>query len=446
MLSSVFLDLAIAAPEILLPVAEIDQRKWSVIACDQYTSEPAYWKQVEQLVGDDPSTLRMILPEVFLETHPEEDISQKIQTVNQTIRDYVNRSMLRKLPPGFIVLSRSTAFHGSRKGLILAADLEQYDFTPGNKNRIRATEETVLSRIPPRVTIRSDALLELPHIMLLIDDPEYTVIEPAYAKLRLDPENIVYDTELMMGGGHVTGLFAEVHSSCSEKILNALTCLLQKSDDGFLFAVGDGNHSLASAQAHWKNVQEHLTPEERATHPARFALVEVVNIHDPGLDFEPIHRIVFGLSKEIFQQEANRYFADQGYCVATVPELTSDIFSKISGQNILITDGTDHIQMTLSNPKHSLAVESLQEFLDGLTSKYPDLRIDYIHGEESIKSLSGKNAVGFILPSVSKHSFFQTISSEGVFPRKTFSMGQSQEKRYYLEAKFIVQQTEKGDF
>jgi hypothetical protein len=410
---------------------------WSVIACDQYTSEPEYWDKVDLQVGSSPSTLRMILPEVFLESLTRDEIDEKIRDINLNISDYIDRNAFRLLPPGFIVLDRSTALHPSRKGLILAIDLEQYDFMPGSRSIIRPTEGTVLSRIAPRVSVRKDAQLELPHIMVLIDDPEFSVIDPVLDSLSKDPANLLYDTDLMMGGGHVKGYQIKADSGEAAAIVSSLSRLLAKSEDGFLFAVGDGNHSLATAKTHWENIRGGIPSDQQNTHPARYALVEVVNIHDDGLDFEPIHRIVFGLTKSLFREEAAAYYEGCGFSFEKISG-SHVISNDVSTQTVDIVDGTDLFRMTLTKPVHHLAAESLQNFLDFLETKYTDLRVDYIHGASSVNLLSGPEALGFLLPPVNKDTFFEAISTSGAFPRKTFSMGEAQEKRYYMEAKMIV--------
>lgn len=425
------------APEILLPAENINLTNWSVIACDQYTSEPDYWAKVDLQVGNLPSTLRMILPEVFLDSLSPDEINEKIRDINSNISGYIGHNIFRKLPPGFIVLDRSTPLHPSRKGLILAIDLEQYDFLPGSRSKVRPTEGTVLSRIPPRVVIRKDAMIEIPHIMVLIDDPEFSVIDPAIDSISNNPSALLYDTDLMMGGGHVKGYQIKADSVEASGIFSALSRLSEKSGDGFLFAVGDGNHSLATAKTHWENIRGGITSDQQSAHPARYALVEVVNIHDKGLDFEPIHRIVFGLSEGLFRDEAAQYFDGCGFSFDKISD-TNPANGTSAVQTVDITDGSCLFRMTLTKPVHHLAVGSLQNFLDYLQTKYPDLRIDYIHGSSSVNMLSGPDALGFLLPPVTKDSFFETISTSGVFPRKTFSMGEAQEKRYYLEAKMIV--------
>ena len=440
-MNSIYSDIAVAAPKILLPKSGLDLRKWAVIACDQFTSEPKYWEAVENEVGDSPSTLRMFLPEVYLESETPEQIDARLSAITSSITKYIDEGILEELEPGFILLDRQTKFNASRKGLMLALDLEQYDFTPGNKSRIRATEGTVLSRIPPRVRIRERAPIEMPHIMVLINDPEKTVIEPALAALSGNAAvsdgslgQLVYDTDLMCEGGHIRGFFTPAGSPVSEAVISALRVLLSKSEDGFLFAVGDGNHSLATAKKHWENIRDGLSEEEKQTHPARYCLVEVVNIHDAGLQFEPIHRVTFGLTKETLLSSAREYFAANELSIGR-----SSAFAKEGcadgSQTILVTDGKEDFTLLIGKPSHTLAVGSLQGFLDSLESD--SIHTDYIHGEDSVRALAAPDKLGFLLPDVSKDSFFETISKEGVFPRKTFSMGEAVEKRYYLEAKKI---------
>ena len=430
----IYKDIAVAAPKILLPKKGTDLSKWAVIACDQFTSEPKYWEDVENTVGDAPSTLRMFLPEVYLEKETPEQIDGRLSSITESINKYISEGILNEMDPGFILLDRKTKVNASRLGLMLALDLEQYDFTPGNKSRIRATEGTVLSRIPPRVRIRERAPIEMPHIMVLINDPERTVIEPAFSALSMDESNLVYDTPLMMEGGHIKGYFTEAGSEVADGIISALKALLAASEDGFLFAVGDGNHSLATAKKHWENVRETLPENERENHPARYCLVEIVNIHDNGLQFEPIHRVTFGLTKDKLMEEAGKYFAGQKISFKDAGAFAKE-GTKDGSQTILVTDGYEDFTMVIGQPAHTLAVGSLQGFLDSIESE--TIHTDYIHGEDSVRSLAAADKLGFLLPDVSKNSFFDTISKEGVFPRKTFSMGEAIEKRYYLEAKKI---------
>lgn len=438
-MNSVFLKkLAVAAPEILLPKSSVDLSRWAVIACDQFTSEPDYWKSVAETVGESPSTLKMVLPEVFLESLDEKHISVMIELINHNISSYLRDDILEKKEPGVILVDRKTPLHPSRKGIVLSVDLDQYDFTPGTKSRIRATEGTVLSRIPPRVRIRKDAAVEIPHIMLLIDDPDKTVVEAAYSILKDQSDAIVYDTELMMNGGHLRGYYASADSSAFRVIVDGLSNLLDASQDGFLFAVGDGNHSLATAKAHWDSIKAGLSAEEYRVHPARFALVEVVNIHDEGLDFEPIHRMVFGLDYETFATALTAYFGEDNVVISQADSASVDVFSECEGQVFFATIAKLYYRIEILKPVHPLAVGTLQIFLDDFTSQNGAIRVDYIHGADVVEALSEKDGLGFILPPIYKTDFFPTLSSIGIYPRKTFSMGEALEKRYYMEAKSIV--------
>lgn len=415
-------ELGFAVPEILIPQQGTDFKKWAVIACDQYTSEPEYWADCEKEVGDAPSTLNLVLPEVYLGTEKE---TEKLDSIAKTAGKYLEDGILTGIGTGFILTDRATSLHPSRKGLMAAIDLEGYSFEPGNKNICRATEGTVLSRIPPRVRIRANSPLELPHIMILIDDPKGITIEKAFEMAKAEGLEPLYDTDLMLGSGHITGTFIPDGSAIAESIVNGLATLKSENGDGLLFLVGDGNHSLASAKAHWENVREGLSEEERKVHPARFALAEIVNIHDKGLDFEPIHRVIFNVSGEEFIAKAKEYFKDSGL------ELNGDTSGKQSFT--VVCEGSSDVTVSLSNPPHTLAVGSVQMMIDSL-----GLECDYIHGEDSVRNLATAGNTGVLVPAISKDTFFGTVEKEGVFPRKTFSMGEAFEKRFYLEAKKIV--------
>lgn len=416
----IFSDIAISAADIMLPADGTDLSKWAVIACDQYTSEPEYWKKVEEYVGDAPSALKIVLPEVYLTD--KEKSENKLSEISVNIDRYLKDGIWAAPFEGFTVIDRKTPVHPSRKGLVAAVDLECYSYEPGNTALIRATEGTVLSRIPPRVKIRQNAKVELPHVMLLIDDPEDTVIGSAWDRAVSSGRAPVYDTDLMLDAGHVKGYAIEGGSSEADAVVSALRDLLAGTPSGMLFAVGDGNHSLASAKAHWDNIKKGLSEEEKLTHPARYALTEIVNIHDKGLDFEPIHRVVFGLSKDEFISRAEEYFKDAGVKTGSS-----------EGQSFtIVSEGEDDVTISLSNPPHSLSVGSVQMFLDSIGAD-----TDYIHGEDSVRKLATKGNTGILLPDISKDAFFETIAKEGVFPRKTFSMGEAFEKRFYLEAKRI---------
>ena len=319
---------------------------------------------------------------------------------------------------------RSTELHPSRKGLMAAIDLEGYSFEPGNKNICRATEGTVLSRIPPRVRIRANSPLELPHIMILIDDPDGITIEKAFDMAEKEGLKPLYDTDLMLGSGHIKGTFIPDGTPVAESIINGLATLKANNSDGLLYLVGDGNHSLASAKAHWENIRENLSDEEKISHPARYALAEIVNIHDKGLDFEPIHRVVFNISADEFIGKAKEYFKDNGL------EINSSSDDKQSF--VVVTEGAEDITVSLANPPHTLAIGSVQMMIDSLK-----LECDYIHGEDSVRKLATAGNTGILVPGISKDTFFATVEKEGVFPRKTFSMGEAFEKRFYLEAKTI---------
>ena len=406
----------------LIPQQGTDFKKWAVIACDQYTSEPGYWADCEKEVGEAPSTLNLVLPEVYLGTEKE---TEKLDSIAKTACRYLDDGILTSIGTGFILTDRATSLHPSRKGLMAAIDLEGYSFEPGNKNICRATEGTVLSRIPPRVRIRANSPLELPHIMILIDDPKGITIEKAFEMAKAEGIKPLYDTDLMLGSGHITGTFIPDGSAIAESIVNGLSALKSENSDGLLFLVGDGNHSLASAKAHWENIREGLSEDEKKDHPARFALAEIVNIHDKGLDFEPIHRVIFGISGDEFIAKAKEYFKDSGI------EINGDTNGRQSFT--VVCEGNEDVTVSLSNPPHTLAVGSVQMMIDSL-----GLECDYIHGEDSVRNLATKENTGVLVPAISKDTFFGTVEKEGVFPRKTFSMGEAFEKRFYLEAKKIV--------
>ena len=414
-------ELGFAVPDILIPQEGTDLKKWAVIACDQYTSEPEYWENVSKEAADAPSTLNLVLPEVYLNTDEEK---KKLESIAKTANEYLDEGILRSLGTGFILTDRATELHPSRRGLMAAIDLEGYSFEPGNKNICRATEGTVLSRIPPRVRIRANSPLELPHIMILIDDPKGLTIEKAFDMAEKEGLKPLYDTDLMLGSGHITGTFIPDGSPIAESIVEGLSTLKAENSDGLLFLVGDGNHSLASAKAHWENIRENLSDEEKKNHPARYALAEIVNIHDKGLDFEPIHRVVFNISGEDFIAKAKEYFKDNGI----------EINGTDDGRQtfVVVTEGAEDIKVSLANPPHTLAVGSVQMMIDSL-----GLECDYIHGEDSVRKLATKGNTGILVPAIGKDTFFGTVEKEGVFPRKTFSMGEAFEKRFYLEAKKI---------
>ena len=381
---------------------------WSVIACDQFVSQPEYWEQVRQLVGDAPSTLHLILPEYRLE----EDCSQDIDAINEAMARYLREGLFRLYPDCFIYVERTLQNGAVRKGVIGAVDLEQYDFTPQSKAPIRATEQTVAQRIPPRMNIRRNAPLELPHVLLLCDDWEKQLVESLTNKKASLP--CLYDFRLMLDGGRVRGWL--VAGSDADEFSDQLIAYRQRIEakygpEGVLYAVGDGNHSLASAKGCYE--------ENKDCENARYALVELGNIHDDAQSFEPIHRVIKNTDAE------------------ALLEAMAQTIGKQQGHPIQWHIGKKQGTIYVHSDDGTLPVGSVQDFLDNYLSDKPGV-IDYIHGSDALRQLSeAENTIGLILPPVDKQAFFQGIVAGGTLPRKTFSMGHAQEKRYYLEARKI---------
>jgi len=402
----------IVPAKILLPNPSIDMTRWAVVACDQYTAQPEYWTDADALVGDAPSTLRLIYPEVYLDDND----PSRIQQIHQTMRDYLENDVFAPAWEGFVLVERMTE-RGRRLGLVLAVDLEAYDFVPGSKSMIRATEGTILERIPPRVRIRQNAPLELPHVMLLVDDPSKTLIEPLY-EVR-DTLRPLYDTPLMLGGGHIRGWAVERDRlQAFADVFGAL-----QTPGGIRIAVGDGNHSLATARTCWLAIRDGLSDEERSIHPARYALAELCNLYDPGIEFEPIHRILYGVDAAKIRTAFETWLKARD---ATIVE----------GEQLRIVAGMEDQPIAIQNPPYTLPVATLQSFLDEWLPK--DARIDYIHGDDVLRGLAVlPGRCGFLLPPMPKESLFPAIAQEGVLPRKTFSMGHASEKRYYMECRRI---------
>ncbi|MBQ9985019.1 MAG: DUF1015 domain-containing protein [Oscillospiraceae bacterium] len=413
-----------APGDILLPKAGTDMTKWSVVACDQYTSEPEYWSAVSELVGGAPSTLHIIFPEIYLE---DGDGDARIENINANMKKYIESGLFAASRTKYIYVERTQRNGKIRRGLMGVVDLEEYEYMPGSQSKIRATEGTVLERIPPRVKIRKNANLEIPHIMLLIDDAEKSVIEPLdAAKGTLE---LAYDFKLMQDSGSIRGYF--VNEAEEARIDAALASLADEAafskkynvtGKGVLqFAVGDGNHSLATAKECWRLVKETLSPDEYDTHPARYALCELVNLHDTSLEFEAIHRVVFDIDAKKMREALSEYY-----------ELSADAEQKF----VMITEnGAEEIR--IANPTSNLTVGSLQKFIDDYL-KANGGRVDYIHGEDVVNRLGAEPGnAGFILPVISKDSFFPTVICDGALPRKTFSMGDAWDKRFYLEARII---------
>lgn len=409
--------------DILLPdFSKTDAKKWAVVACDQFTSEPHYWEAADKEVGDAPSTLRIILPEVYLS-----ETEKRIPSINATMEKYFNEVLVSH-PDSMIYTERIQSDGTVRRGIVLAIDLEAYDFTKGADSLIRATEATVIERIPPRVAIRKDAPIELPHVMLLIDDPNQSVIEPL---MMNNGSALAYDTPLMLGGGSIKGRFLtdEEKSAVSSALDLLITPEAMKKRYGdaslapLLFAVGDGNHSLATAKTIYENIKAEIG-DAALTHPARYALTEVVNIHDPSMKFEPIYRVVFDVDVNDLITKLQSY----------VDSLSGDA----SEQKIEYISDVANGTITVKNPVRQLTVGTLQDFIDSYIKDNPNASVDYIHGESSVKSLVSNTSVGFIFSGMNKSELFKTVIYDGALPRKTFSMGHAEDKRYYLECRKIT--------
>lgn len=437
-------EIGIQAADILLPGPGIDLYRWAVIACDQFTSQPEYWASVRDLVGGSPSTFHMILPEVYLGTTEEQE---RIRSTQAAMRNYLDQGMLVS-HAGFILVER-TVDGKTRHGLMLALDLEQYDFSKGSQSLVRATEGTILDRLPPRIRIREGAALEIPHILILIDDPERTVIEPLVdARGSLQP---MYQTELMLGSGSLKGSLV-ADSVQEQRVVQALRKLADPKrfrahygvgeDKGvLLFAAGDGNHSLATAKSIWEKIKAQAGPD----HPARYALVEVENVHDEGLVFEPIHRVLFGV-REDWQPAFTAYLkqidpgAEAAYrlcsgadeVIAAVQRGGNEqVFGAISPEGCTL--------VTVHHPPANLSVGTLQGFLDSWLKQGGANSIDYVHGSDIVRQLGAQAGnLGFYLPAMDKGDLFKTVILDGSLPRKTFSMGEAHEKRFYMEARRIT--------
>ena len=392
--------------DILLP--RVPTPVWPVVACDQYTSEPEYWAETEKTVGEAPSTLNLILPEVYLNG----DVAARTEAINRAMTEYLKNNVFTEYPGAMIYLERTLADGRVRRGLVGAIDLDAYDYDPAKKPLIRATEGTVLSRIPPRVAIRKDAPLELPHVMLLCDDPLRTVIEPLAEKKEKLTQ--VYDLTLMQGGGRICGWLLD--EEAQNAVNEALLVLRGNEAEPMLFAVGDGNHSLATAKT-----CASLTDDPAA----KEALVELVNIHDPALDFEPIYRVLTGIDREnLLTAWKSAYFAEP-------------------------FDGSSPVTLVMGGKTATCFVPGLpsaavQDFIDTYLVFNPG-EVDYIHGKDVVLRLAEKeNAAGFLFDGISKSGLFPYVKENGPLPRKTFSMGEAHDKRYYMEARRI--RSHRADF
>ena len=434
-------DIGIQIPKVYLPKAGMDLNKWAIIACDQFTSEPEYWIAVEKIVGDAPSTLNLTFPEVHIEK-PGED--ERIKNIQLTMRKYLDEGILQPYD-GLIYVER-TVSGKTRKGIMLCLDLEHYDYNKGSSSLIRATEGTIVERLPPRIKIRQGAALELPHILVLIDDPHHTVIEPLSAdKSTLEK---LYDFDLMLDSGHLAGY--AVNKAHENQVIEALRGLARpetftakygigEDEPVLLFAMGDGNHSLATAKAIWEKMKSQVGMD----HPSRYALVEIENVHDDGLAFEPIHRVLFGLKKDLFAELEKTFGANYTYTpAADGADMTQRVDApRAKGENQaigLVGGGKQFGVIEIADPSSNLAVGTIQSFLDTFLKNGGADRIDYVHGEDVVERLALQSGnAGFYLAGMHKSELFKTVILDGALPRKTFSMGEAHEKRFYMEARKI---------
>jgi hypothetical protein len=435
-------DIGIQIPQIYLPKPGTDLARWAVIACDQFTSQLEYWQEVEKFVGSAPSTLNLVLPEVYLE---KPGGAERIQHIQSSMRAYLDKDILQSRE-GLVYVER-TVDSKTRHGLVLCLDLERYDYTEGSTSLIRATEGTIVERLPPRMKIRQGAALEIPHILVLIDDPQRTVIEPVGAAKRNFEK--LYDFELMLGSGHLTGY--AVSEKLEAQVIESLRGLAKpeafaaryhvgKENPVLLFAMGDGNHSLATAKAVW----EKMKPQVGLDHPARYALVEVENVHDEGLEFEPIHRVLFGLKKSLYTAMQQYFGANINLApVADARAMVERVNHARGPKQFLgiVSDGgwASSGVVEIANPSSNLPVGTLQTFLDLFMKEAGADKIDYVHGEDAVCKLGAQPGnAGFYVPGMDKSDLFKTVILDGALPRKTFSMGEAKEKRFYMEARKII--------
>lgn len=426
-----FAKFGLMLPDILLPKKNINLNHWAVVACDQYTSEEDYWKKLSEEIGDDPSTLKIIYPEVYLER---DDKENRIEKINNTMDRYIRENIFDEYKDSFILTERSTE-SGTRYGLVAALDLEDYDYSKDSKTLIRATEGTILSRIPPRKEIRGNAKLELPHILVLISDEHRAIIEPLKDKRESLP--LLYDFDLIAEGGHIKGYRVNDKESL-DGIEAGFERLYSELDpkNPLLFAMGDGNHSLATAKSCWEDIKKNLSDEEKKHHPARYALVELENIYDEGLEFEPIHRVFFNLKLNDF--ESLLALTCKSFDKAEVKD-KAEMLRKVneSGQHFGLAEGGKLFVYTVLGGEKQIAAGTMQLVIDRMLEEKLGT-VDYIHGVDvTLKLAEEKGNIGIILPDVSKERFFSDMLKDGAYPRKTFSIGHANEKRFYMEARKI---------
>lgn len=412
--------------DILLPDMNVDMKKWAVIACDQFTAQPEYWKRVEDYVQDAPSMLRLIYPEIYLNTDDRQAYTDRIAAIQNEMSAYLKEEILKeRVRQGYVLTVRQTSA-GERIGLVAELDLEKYDYHVGTDAPVRATEATVKERIPVRVGIREGASLESPHVMVLMDDPKKQLLEALYEE-RMSFEKL-YDTDLMEDGGHVTGYAVTgVHA---ERV-SARLQQMEAACPGIFLAVGDGNHSLASAKTCWENAKKDLTEEEWTDHPMRYALVEAVNLYSPSLLFYPIHRVLYNCDDNTLANGFAEYLKKQDMRLAqTDDDAQADV-------TFLYKENKSSYK--IGNRAGHLPVELLQKYLDEYLKEYPEQELDYVHSEAAAERIA-KDGRGcaMILGAFDKSSLFDAIEAGGVLPRKTFSIGEDIQKRYYMECRKLT--------
>ncbi len=436
----------ISIPEILIP-KNIDTSTWSVVACDQYTQDRNYWKDVEKTAGTKPSALNIILPEVYLQ---DSDKSERIKKIKSVMRQYISDGVFSEPEKSFVYIERTTGFGRVRHGLVVALDLETYDWKPFTTALTRATEATILERIPPRMEIRNGAPLESPHIMLLVNDPDHALVEKTGELAKKDAP--LYEGDLMKNGGSIKGWAVKSYEAVMqvtaglEKLYNSGKATVQGKETSFLFAVGDGNHSLATAKTVWNEYKQKLlaegkSDEEISESPVRYALVEIVNIYDTGLTFEPIHRVLFNADGKAVLDFVQKNLGGNIVKLESEKLLAEKVRNSKAGFGFIYKSNVEMNYIFLDTPVTDLAVSALQPCLDkfiaseNAAGNKEKIEIDYIHGEDEVMRLGSNGALGLLLPPVAKDSFFATISGRGPLPRKSFSMGEADEKRFYLECR-----------
>ena len=419
---------------ILLPSREIPLEQWGCVACDQFTSDRSYWEKAAALVGDGPSALQIVLPEVYLTSA---DLARRIDRIHKTMNQYA-QSVLTRSVDGFIYVERTEQSGRIRQGLVGRVDLEAYSYQRGRLPEVRPSENTVEERLPPRLAVRRGACLESPHVMMLADDPEQTLIEPIAA--RKDSLRKVYEGELMLGGGHIAGWAVE-EPALIEQIVSALDALgsqeafdrkypAVRGSKPLTLAVGDGNHSLATAKAYWEELKKTLPPAQQKPHPARWCLAEVCNIHSEAIEIEPVHRVLYNATLESVLLSLATWSSENmaGLC-----------FGAGSEQHFRLVSPRDESELSFETPTAPLTVGTVDEFIEYHLEHHPECSVDYVHDEPAVRALCKEGAVGLLMPPFEKSDLFKGVVMGGVLPRKTFSMGHAEEKRYYIECRRIVE-------